>query len=228
MSTKNLAKVAMVLAQVSMLIAAAHAGNNEFQGVTIEVIDEVGVPEKEWHAAELFAEKIFQTAGVSATWTRCLWNPNTGNVDCPQPKAPNQISLLLLSEQSARRVLDNSDVFGIALEVPNGSFGSKAYIFHGRIQTKCAEKHDIQEPFLLGAVMAHEIGHLLLGPNSHSRIGIMKPDFEANNLPGVMLSALRFDDRQSKALRVAVAIRIQAAHSLATKPTLYISQASTP
>ena len=52
-----------------------------------------------------------------------------------------------------------------------------------------------------------------------------KPNFDASNLPGVMLSVLRFDDRQTQALRVAVASRIQAAHSQKTNGTSYISQA---
>jgi hypothetical protein len=56
----------------------------------------------------------------------------------------------------------------------------------------------------------------------------MKPDFDTSDVSGLMLSVLRFDDRQSEALRVAVASRIEAARSLATKATLYISQASTP
>jgi hypothetical protein len=227
MSTKSVAKLAIVLAQVSILLAAAHASDEEFHGMTIQVIDEVGVPAKEWHAAELFADEKLQTAGVSVTWTRCLWNPNTGNADCPHSGAPNQISLLVVSEQAARRLQDHSHAFGMALVLPNGSFASRGYIFYGRIQTKCAEEHHIQKASLLGAVMAHEIGHLLLGPNSHSRSGIMKPDFDASDVPGVMLSVLRFDGRQSEALRVAVANRIQAAHSQATTARSYMAQAST-
>ena len=227
MSTKSLAKLAIVLAHVSILLAAAHASDNEFQGMTIQVIDEVGVPAKEWHAAELLADKILQTAGVSVKWVVCLWNPRTGNADFPQTGFPNQISLLVVSEESARRLHDHSHAFGTALVLPNGSFGSRGYIFYGRIQTKCAEQHDIYEASLLGAVVAHEIGHLLLGPNSHTRSGIMKPGFDNNDVPGIMLSVLRFDRRQSEALRVAVASRVQAAHSQATNASSYVAQAST-
>jgi hypothetical protein len=225
MSAKKLARVAIVLAQVIMLLGAAYANDNEVQGIRIHVIDEVGVPAKEWEAAELFADKIFRSAGVSVTWARCLWNPATGNADCAQTEIPNQISLLVVSEQTARRLQEHSDAFGMAL-LPNGPFGSRGYVFYGRIQTKCGEKHEINEGFLLGAVMAHEIGHLLLGPNSHSRGGIMKPDLDRNDVPGIMLSVLKFDRRQSEALRVAVTSRVQAVHSQETNP-LYVAEAST-
>jgi hypothetical protein len=141
---------------------------------------------------------------------------------------PNQLNLLVVSEESARRLHDHPHAFGMALVLPNGSFGSRGYIFYGRIQTQCAQQHDIYQASLLGAVVAHEIGHLLLGPNSHTRSGIMKPGFDTNDVPGVMLSVLRFDDRQSEALRVAVASRVQATHSQGTSAISYISQASRP
>jgi len=104
-------------------------------------------------------------------------------------------------------------VFGTALTPHDGSFGSRAYIYFGRIQSKCGEEHDINEALLFGAVVAHEIGHLLLGPNSHSPTGIMKPDLERADMTGIKLSALEFSNRQSKTLRSAVVQRLQAAHS---------------
>ena len=228
MATKSLAKHAVALAQVIMLLAAAHASDKEFRGMTIRVIDEAGVPAKEWQVAQSFADTILRTAGVSVTWVRCLWNPRTGNADCPQTETPNQITLLVVSEQSTMRLEDQAHVFGMALVPPNGSFASRGYIFYSRIQTKCGEQHEINKAFLLGAVVAHEIGHLLLGPNSHSSNGIMKPDLERNDMTGGNLSVLRFDRRQSEALRVAVTSRVQAAHSQGTNARLYTAQASTP
>ncbi|HLV85730.1 MAG TPA: hypothetical protein VKV39_02060 [Candidatus Sulfotelmatobacter sp.] len=225
MSTKKLARVAIVVAQVILLLGAAYATDNQGQEITVRVIDEVGVPAKEWEAAKLFADKILRSAGVPVTWVRCLWNPATGNTDCPLSEIPNQLSLLVVSEQTARRLRDHAEAFGMALVLPNGSFGSRGYVFYGRIQIKCAEKHEINEESLLGAVVAHEIGHLLLGPNSHSRVGIMKPEFDRNDVRGIMLSALKFDHRQSEALRVAVTSRVQASRSQQANP-LYISEAS--
>jgi hypothetical protein len=227
MSTKSLAKLAVVLVQVSLLPTAARSSDKEFQGMTIRIIDGVGVPATEWQTAQLFADKILRTAGVSVTWVRCLWNPRTGNTDCPATETPNQINLVVLSEQSTRRLLDHANAFGMALETPNGSFASRGYIFYGRIQNKCAEQHDINEASLLGAVVVHEIGHLLLGPNSHSSSGIMKPAFDRNNTPKANLSVLQFDRRQSEALRVAVTSRVQAAHSQRTTARSYMTQAST-
>ena len=61
MSTKSLAKLVLVLVQVSLLDAVAQASDREFRGITIRVIDEVGVPAKEWQAAQLFADKILRT-----------------------------------------------------------------------------------------------------------------------------------------------------------------------
>ena len=160
------------------------------------------------------------------TWVRCLWNPSTGNADCPQRETPNQIFLLFVSEQSSRRLQDRAHVFGMALVPPTGSFASRGYIFYARIRNQCAEQHDINEASLLGAVVVHEIGHLLLGANSHTSSGIMKPTLDGNDTPKANLSVLTFDRRQSEALRVAVAGRVHAAYSQETTKTLYLSQAS--
>lgn len=228
MSRKNLAEIAILSVQLSILLPGVHARDKEPGEISVQVIDQVGLPEKEWRLAQQTAGKLFQSAGLSVNWVHCLWNPNTASGNCPQAATPDKLNLVMVSEQTAMRLQAPARVFGTALMAPEGSFGSRGYIYYGRIQSKCAEEHDINEALLLGAIIAHELGHLLLGPNSHSPTGIMKPDLERSDMTGTPLAWLRFSDRQRETLRTAVARRLEAAHSNAMNANSFIAKATAP
>jgi hypothetical protein len=54
---------------------------------------------------------------------------------------------------------------------------------------------------LLGHVAAHEIGHLLLGPNSHAVAGIMQAHWRLHELTGAELTRMVFLDRESQKMK---------------------------
>jgi hypothetical protein len=60
---------------------------------------------------------------------------------------------------------------------------------------------------LLGIVMAHEIGHVLLNSNSHSAQGIMVARWRAEDLRAAERRALRFLPGEIRMLRYEVASR---------------------
>src|ERR1700682_765215 len=71
-------------------------------------------------------------------------------------------------------------VFGITY-LSVGDIGSQADVFYGKI----AGFHGIRPEetgTLLGHAMAHELGHLLLGSNSHSVRGIMCAEWRTADL----------------------------------------------
>jgi hypothetical protein len=55
----------------------------------------------------------------------------------------------------------------------------------------------------LGAVIAHEVGHLLLGEKSHSRTGIMRADIDGQHA----LHLASFDKAQARVIRVSLSER---------------------
>jgi hypothetical protein len=57
------------------------------------------------------------------------------------------------------------------------------------------------EPRVLGHVMAHELGHLLLGSNAHAEIGIMRPRWFGQQLRAVERGALFFSPEQALLMR---------------------------
>ena len=62
---------------------------------------------------------------------------------------------------------------GIAVIDPITLAGEMATIFHEQVRT-VARQSGVDDAELLGRVVAHEIGHLLLKANTHSRNGLMR------------------------------------------------------
>jgi hypothetical protein len=64
-----------------------------------------------------------------------------------------------------------------------------------------ADGRKVRRGVLLGAMMAHEIGHLLMGVNSHSREGIMSIPWDARKLQQINLGDLGFTPEQAATLK---------------------------
>ena len=60
---------------------------------------------------------------------------------------------------------------------------------------------EFEAPIILGCVIAHELGHLLLGTNSHSGKGIMQRRWESNQFRQLMTGSLIFTTAQAQLMR---------------------------
>jgi hypothetical protein len=96
------------------------------------------------------------------------------------------------------QVRNRLDVLGTAYpdEQVAGYF---AYVFYDRIQ-ELAQRRRLGHA-LLADVMAHEIGHLLLGSTSHSASGIMCAHWNYEELRKVSEGAMSFIPSQSRIMR---------------------------
>lgn len=85
--------------------------------------------------------------------------------------------------------------------------GVDASVFYRRVE-EAAKKARVSNFQILGVAMAHEIGHLLLGSNSHSRIGIMRPHWKREELvPGGAF--LGFTPKEAGVMRADVSARMK-------------------
>jgi hypothetical protein len=86
-------------------------------------------------------------------------------------------------------------VFGQAFVGESGT-GMYADVFLDRIQA-AHDQYGTSVPRLLGAVAAHELGHLLLGFQAHSWTGIMTPVWESESLRLMSMGNLLFSREQA-------------------------------
>jgi hypothetical protein len=80
-----------------------------------------------------------------------------------------------------------------------------AYIIYPRIETIAWDGYATAS-VILGYVMAHEVGHLLLGPG-HQPTGIMGARWNRDDLQRAACGQLCFSREQAELLRAAVAAR---------------------
>jgi len=77
---------------------------------------------------------------------------------------------------------------------------STVFVFRQRIHD-AAEMSGIPEPRILGVILAHELGHEVLGPSSHSAYGIMKPTLQAEDFELADRGRLKFCTEEARRLR---------------------------
>ena len=148
---------------------------------------------------------IFRETGVENTWIDC--RPSTAEPPtpaCKQPSSSTELFLKLLPPQMARAVPSDGDTFGLALTEKDRP-GKDAMIFYGRI-ADLATTESLYTEYILAAVMAHEIGHLLLG-GGHSPTGIMRAKLNRWDLLQAGRGQLKFTPEQSLLIRDEKAAR---------------------
>ena len=158
--------------------------------VTVLVYNFVGTPSAVLAAAERHAGKILQIAGARVDWVHC---PNEDNV--------------LYAEEPCRR--------GWALQTPglclvsgankfqSAEFGYTTIpvystIYYRQIASRVhRDDADSDLPVLLGCVIAHELGHLLLHSARHSATGIMQPGWGSAQIHQALTGKLLFTGEEA-------------------------------
>jgi hypothetical protein len=138
--------------------------------VTVVVQNYAGVANWVLASAQSEASGVFGRAGIALRWVDCSpTNMDANQLKSCVPAVQPRIFLKILPESMAGRFGLSEAAFGLALG------RQEAYIFAERVKLLALRK-GVSESAILGYVMAHEMGHLLLGPGSHAPDGIMSAD----------------------------------------------------
>jgi hypothetical protein len=145
---------------------------------------------------------ILAFAGLEPIWVDCPLTDGDFEKDvaCKRPLGPTEFILKILTKAQSAQFPKGDDELGQALDCPKGPGGCSAYIFYSDVRN-LARAGDVPEFRLLGHVLAHEIGHLLLGPKSHSATGIMQAEWSDQALQTIARGCLYFTKRQSRRIR---------------------------
>ena len=115
---------------------------------------------------------------------------------CPGNVGTNAFVLNILTPEMARRIHTHAETLGYAL-IPceENATSCLICIFYFRI-IELALQCKILPSRLLGHVIAHEFGHVLLGVN-HSSKGIMRGTWGRNDLNAIGIGLLNFSTDQA-------------------------------
>ncbi|MFQ5740712.1 MAG: hypothetical protein ACE5JX_17045 [Acidobacteriota bacterium] len=97
---------------------------------------------------------------------------------------------------------------GFVLDSGGSSRGETFYVFYHQVAA-LATGEGVDPAHLLGQVLAHELGHILLGTKTHSAWGIMRARFTGRTLQRAGQGALLFTRKQSEQIQAGVAARLR-------------------
>jgi hypothetical protein len=173
--------------------------------VNVSVYNDAGVSSATLRRAQQQAGRILRMAGLNVAWIDSQSRNASRHDQHGGPLYTTEFSLRIVPHSG--NLADR--VFGVSFLGADGS-GRYGDIFYDTAE-RLTETAHINLADVLGHVIAHELGHLLLGTNAHSPEGIMRPHWSSDELRSLARGRLLFMPQQAQS------IRNRATHPLADK-----------
>jgi hypothetical protein len=174
----------------------AKARPRDYAQLRVFVIEYAGVSGRTLVEAEGVAGRVFRMAGVDVSWVHCQRRLPASKTNCYENIQNGDLILRIVP--NARRY--TPEVFGVSF-LDEAGHGTYADVFFAPIEQMTALDRELPLDAILGDVIAHELGHLLLGNHAHSGQGIMRARWQADQLHGLSAGRLFFTTDQAAQLR---------------------------
>jgi hypothetical protein len=172
-------------------------------GINVSVYNYAQMPEQTLERTEKEVARILHEVGIEATWRNC--NPALADThpdgNCTQLATPTNLILRILPEIPVTPGVANDHTMGFA-------FGNFATVSFRWAQEEAAAVGAMPSEILTVAA-AHELGHLLLGAESHAPRGIMRARFSREDFSRAPLGAFTFTPEQGEQMQAEVSRRVQ-------------------
>src|SRR5262249_17833758 len=146
-----------------------------------------------------------EKAGVRVVWQSFPSSPEELRQVSVQHLGPTGFAMRIIPQSMAERIDPHHTTLGLAVPCQASESGCIAYVFYHRADELAAncrtEGRCLSSPQILGHAMAHEIGHLILGLNSHASSGLMRANWWAGDLRLPLRQGLFFTSDQAERIR---------------------------
>lgn len=165
----------------------------------VSLFNDAAVPPAVLAQAQLRASAVLAQAGIEVDWLDC---PPANPLDftprispCSAVAWPRHLSVRIVK----RGTTVGADTFGQAFLDESGC-GVYANAYYQNL-TASPDHPELNDGEMLGYVIAHELGHLLLGAHSHSDSGVMQAHWRGPVLQAAARGALFFTPTQVATIR---------------------------
>jgi hypothetical protein len=135
------------------------------------------------------AARVYERAGVAIRWRTCSGD------ECMN--ASEDALILRVQQRSPAGTVD-AGLLGQAIGGIGG--GRYATVFLASVN-EFAARRTVELPVVLGHVIAHEIGHLLLADSSHAASGLMRAHWQPADVASMRSSGLAFSKGGVRTIR---------------------------
>jgi hypothetical protein len=162
--------------------------------------------------------RVYRAAGVEAEWVDCARAiEEVDNYPGCRPSLSRHdwFAVQIVSQPMMGGLRLEPSRVGLAALPEQGGFGNWAVVC-----SQCAEQSVKGVPSLegrpaafgtiLGDLMAHELGHLLLGTPRHSSLGVMRPHWNRVDLEDAVRGLMCFTAKQAQRIGAQVRDRMRA------------------
>jgi hypothetical protein len=170
--------------------------------VNVSVYDDAGVGLQTMVHAEEVASGVFRQAGVEVRWLNCSIRGvlTRASQDCGKAAYPTNLQLRILRSRKLR-----PEALGVSYLSKDG-FGCYSEIFvEPEEQMRKVNHLAVGPEVLLGYAASHEIGHLLIGTNAHSGVGVMRAHWSVVDMIRAAQGNFGFNPAESLAMRERIA-----------------------
>ena len=157
--------------------SSIRAGADAPADLTVRLYNSSGIPAAELLAGRRAAESILREAGLGVQFRHCgrAVLPDVAADPCQESLRPSEVVVRVIKAPAFSANL-HPDAYGLTYVVHETNRGWLATVFSDRIN-QAADRVGVEPGTLLGLVMAHEVGHLLLGSGYHGDAGLMRADW---------------------------------------------------
>ena len=195
----------MAIVMSTTINAKSLANSVDQQPVLVfQIVNSADVPGEVLAHAQKHVQRIYQELGI-----RTVWVERDGAPEALSGAKRLHLRIVLVNELVAG-AMGKGNATGFALS-NNGSGARIAYIFNERAEHQAEfvselrpVNKEVLHGLILGHVIAHEAGHLMLPPNGHSSTGIMRSKMDMDSVDRALQGRLLFQPEQQKLIRAAL------------------------
>jgi hypothetical protein len=176
------------LLSVGFVVSVSPVEARDEAVITVRLYDYAGVAPETLADAQRLAANFYTPIGVTIDWAP-TFRPHERKHHGEDLGRLQDFTINILSRSMVARTNWAPDALGSAVVSREGG-GTIAYVLYDRLKgAAAASGWRVQD--LLALVVAHELGHLLLPPGSHSD-GLMRSGWDVSELRRMHLDSLSF------------------------------------
>src|SRR5215475_4997708 len=185
-------------------LSAAAQCSDTHPVVTVQIRDYVHMKNDSLAKAREIVTRVYKHVGVGIEWLGVMRPDAAGATNARAAEEARlpiaQLTINILTPAMAKRGHVADDVLGFVAVPPEGGMGRIGYVVYERVR-EVAAGGSASTSDILGVILSHDIGRLILGVGSGSHTGVMKAHWDLHDLKRIDPLSLEFTPSEVARLR---------------------------